>query len=129
MPVDHLGFNVTDYARSKAFYAAALEPLGFKVVMEIPPDQAKGSPGGGLGDNGAPVIWLQQGTPVGNKFHVAFTAPNRGAVDAFHAAATRAGGKDNGGPGLRPNYHPNYYGAFVLDPDGHNIEVVCHKPA
>jgi catechol 2,3-dioxygenase-like lactoylglutathione lyase family enzyme len=126
MSFDHFGFNVTDYAKSKAFYEKALAPLGYKVVMEITAEQ--GGPGGGLGDAGAPSFWMNQGRSLGNTIHVAFAAPDRKTVDAFYAAAIAAGGKDNGKPGLRENYHPNYYGAFVIDPDGHNIEAVCHKP-
>jgi catechol 2,3-dioxygenase-like lactoylglutathione lyase family enzyme len=128
MPIDHMSLNVANYARSKAFYEAALKPLGYKMVMELTPEQANGGAGGGLGDHGAPSFWLIQTGDIGLLAHIAFTATDRKTVDAFHAAAIAAAGKDNGGPGIRAHYHPNYYGAFVLDPDGHNIEAVCHKP-
>jgi catechol 2,3-dioxygenase-like lactoylglutathione lyase family enzyme len=121
MPVDHLGFSVTNYAESRDFYAAALKPLGYKVVMEVDAES-----GGGLGDKGMPSIWLSPSKTVDNRVHLAFTAPDRKTVDAFYDAAIKAGGKDNGKPGIREQYHPNYYGAFVLDRDGHNIEAVCH---
>jgi catechol 2,3-dioxygenase-like lactoylglutathione lyase family enzyme len=120
MPVNHMGFNVKSYAKSKAFYEAALAPLGFEVMME----EGKG---GAIGEKGAPTLWLQQSTKLGGHMHIAFTARTRKAVDAFYAAAIEAGGKDNGKPGIRKAYSPTYYAAFVLDPDGHNIEAVCHK--
>ena len=85
--------------------------------------------GVGLGRGGKPQLWLSQGEPPVSPLHIAFAARNRAEVDAFHAAALAAGGKDNGAPGLRPHYHPNYYGAFAIDPDGHNIEAVCHSAA
>jgi catechol 2,3-dioxygenase-like lactoylglutathione lyase family enzyme len=119
--LDHLGFGVSDLAASKSFFVAALAPLGIAVVME-------GEHGVGLGKNGKPELWLAPGGSKQGPLHVAFTASKRAEVDAFHKAALAAGGKDNGAPGLRPNYHPNYYGAFVIGPDGHNIEAVCHKP-
>lgn len=118
--LDHLGFGVSDVAAAKRFFVAALAPLGVGVVME-------GKDGVGLGKNGKPSLWLApaDGRPIG-RLHFAFTAERRAEVDAFYKAAIAAGGKDNGGPGLRPNYHPNYYGAFVIGPDGHNVEAVCH---
>ncbi|RYY95588.1 MAG: VOC family protein [Comamonadaceae bacterium] len=118
---DHVGFGVSDLAASKSFYLEALRPLGVAIAME-------GPYGLGLGRNGKPSLWLSQtsGTPA--PLHLAITADNRRQVDAFHAAALAAGGKDNGAPGLRPHYHANYYGAFVIGPDGHNVEAVCHKP-
>jgi len=119
--IDHISLGVRDLSVSKAFYAAALAPLGYVVMMEFPGVL-------GLGEKGKPDFWLGGGGETGAGRHVAFLAPNRAAVDAFYEAAIRAGGKDNGKPGLRPQYHPNYYGAFVLDPDGHNIEAVCHTP-
>lgn len=118
---DHIGFGVTDYAASKAFFLAALKPLGVAVVME-------GEYGAGLGQNGKPSLWLYESAGQPAPLHIAFVAADRGQVDAFHRAAIAAGGKDNGAPGLRPHYHPNYYGAFVIGPDGHNVEAVCHKP-
>lgn len=126
--IDHLGLNVSDFKRSRAFYEAALQPLGLGVVAEIPPDKGGGRPHVGFGpDRG--VFWLSPGDRVSTPLHVAFTADTRAAVDAFHAAALAAGGRDNGAPGPRPYYHPDYYGAFVLDPDGVNVEAVCHRPA
>jgi len=119
--IDHLGLTVSDLDRSREFYRQALAPLGYGVIMEFPGAV-------GLGAQGKPDFWLGAGT-AGTGVHVAFSSPDRETVDAFHAAALAAGGRDNGGPGLRPQYHPNYYGAFVLDPDGNNIEAVCHQPA
>jgi catechol 2,3-dioxygenase-like lactoylglutathione lyase family enzyme len=122
--VDHVGFAVSDYPRSKAFYAKALDPLGYTLVME-PVGQAAG-----FGKGGKPSFWIEaQGRPVTGRLHVAFEASDRAAVDAFHAAALEAGGTDNGAPGVREIYHPDYYGGYVLDPDGHNIEAVCHTQA
>jgi catechol 2,3-dioxygenase-like lactoylglutathione lyase family enzyme len=117
--IDHLGLKVADLARSREFYRRALEPLGYSVIMEFPF-------GVGLGTQGKPDFWIGPGT--GAPVHVAFASPDRRTVDAFHAAALAAGGTDNGAPGLRRQYHPNYYGAFVLDPDGNNVEAVCHLP-
>ena len=118
---DHVGFGVSDYAASKAFFLKALEPLGVKSVME-------GEHGLGLGQNNKPSLWIFRSTEKPMRLHIAFTAENRRQVEAFYQAALEAGGKDNGAPGLRPHYHPNYYGAFIIGPDGHNVEAVCHKP-
>lgn len=126
--LDHVGATVSDLARSRAFYDAALGPLGIAVIMEVTPEQTGGGGHLGYGSNGRPYFWVGTGGAVTGRLHVALSAPNRKAVDAFHAAALAAGGRDNGAPGLRPHYHPNYYGAFVLDPDGLNIEAVCHTP-
>ncbi len=126
--IDHIGFPVSDYARSKAFYEQALAPLGYVLLMEIEKNEM-GARACGFGVNGNPDFWIGGEGGVGNPVHVAMLANNRGAVDAFHRAALAAGGKDNGAPGLRPQYGPNYYAAFVLDPDGNNIEAVCHAPA
>jgi catechol 2,3-dioxygenase-like lactoylglutathione lyase family enzyme len=121
--VDHVGFAVRDYARSRAFYEAALAPLGLTLLME-PAGAAAG-----FGKDGRPFFWVEaQGEPVQGRLHIALEADNRDQVDAFHAAALAAGATDNGGPGLRPIYHANYYGAYVLDPDGNNLEAVCHAP-
>ena len=121
--IDHTGFGVSDYAASKAFYERALAPLGISLIMEVMEAAA------GFGSNGKPIFWLEEGrTPV-TEVHVAFLAKDRATVDAFHAAGLEAGGKDNGAPGVRATYHPNYYGAYVLDPDGNNVEAVCHTPA
>jgi catechol 2,3-dioxygenase-like lactoylglutathione lyase family enzyme len=125
--LDHLGFTVTDYPRSRAFYSEALAPLGFGVVMEVTRDMTGGYEGCGFGPPGRPQFWVGAGTgEAGRGMHIAFTAQTRAQVDAFYAAALAAGGSDNGAPGLRPHYHPDYYGAFVIDPDGHNVEAVCH---
>jgi catechol 2,3-dioxygenase-like lactoylglutathione lyase family enzyme len=118
--IDHTGIGVSDFERSKAFYEKALEPLGYHVIMEIP------AVGAGFGIPPKPDFWVSSGAPQVPPVHVAFRADTRAEVDAFYQAAIAAGGRDNGAPGLRPHYHPNYYGAFVLDPDGHNIEAVCH---
>jgi len=119
--IDHTGLTVADVASSKAFYRTALGPLGYALIMEW--EQYAG-----FGVPPKPDFWIGQGEPNVPPIHVAFRAQNRKEVDAFHKAAMAAGGRDNGPPGLRPHYHENYYGAFVLDPDGHNIEVVCHTP-
>jgi catechol 2,3-dioxygenase-like lactoylglutathione lyase family enzyme len=119
MALDHIGFTVADFPKSKAFYLAVLAPLGMRVVSE----------GEGwvlLGTDGRAELWLGGGTAPA-PIHLAFKARTRQAVQEFHAAALAAGGRDNGAPGIRGHYHPNYYGAFVLDPDGHNIEAVCHQ--
>ena len=126
--LDHAGFPVSDYARSKAFYLQALAPLGYMLVMEVQQDE-NDSPAAGLGVGGKPDFWIGGEGGLQRPIHIAIAAQNRAAVDAFYRAALAAGGKDNGAPGLRPHYHPNYYAAFVLDPDGHNIEAVCHTPA
>ena len=122
--LDHVGFAVSDYQRSKAFYEQALAPLGVTLLME-PVENV-----GGFGAPGRPFFWIEtRGPALQGALHVAFAADSREQVDAFHAAALEAGGTDNGPPGVREVYHPTYYGAYVLDPDGHNIEAVCHKPA
>lgn len=120
--IDHVGLNVSDHARSKGFYERALAPIGYEVVMDFPGEAS------GFGADGSPDFWLVRRDPVGFA-HVAFAASDRAAVDAFYAAALEAGGADNGPPGLRPHYHEHYYAAFVHDPDGNNVEVVCHTPA
>jgi catechol 2,3-dioxygenase-like lactoylglutathione lyase family enzyme len=120
--LDHVGVPVSDFERSKCFFAQALSPLGYELIMEPSATAA------GFGMRGKPDFWIGQGDP-GQAFHLAFAADDRATVDAFYEAAMAAGGHDNGGPGLRPHYHANYYGAFVLDPDGNNIEAVCHRPA
>ena len=123
--LDHAGFPVSDYARSKTFYLQALAPLGYVLVMEVQQDDNH-SPAAGFGAGGKPDFWIGGEGGLQRPIHIAITAQSRAAVDAFHRAALAAGGKDNGAPGLRPHYHPNYYAAFVHDPDGHNIEAVCH---
>lgn len=125
--LDHAGFPVSDYARSKAFYLQALAPLGYALVMEVQQHE-NDAPAAGFGANGKPDLWIGGEGGLQRPIHIAIAAQDRAAVDAFYRAALAAGGKDNGAPGLRPHYHPNYYAAFVLDPDGHNIEAVCHTP-
>jgi catechol 2,3-dioxygenase-like lactoylglutathione lyase family enzyme len=126
--LDHAGFSVADYARSKAFYEKALAPLGYTLIMEVQQDE-NDSPAAGFGADGKPDFWIGGEGGLNRHIHIAIVAKDRATVDAFYRAAMAAGGKDNGAPGLRPHYHENYYGAFVLDPDGHNIEAVCHAPA
>ncbi len=127
--LDHIGLTVADYGRSRAFFDAALKPLGVSVMMEVTAEQTGGHAHCGYGAEMKPYFWFGTGGPATAGVHVAFTAPDRATVDAFYAAAMAAGGRDNGPPGVRAHYHPTYYGAFVLDPDGHNIEAVCHAPA
>ena len=119
--IDHTGIRVSDIERSKRFFTEALAPLGYRVLREHPIS------GIGFGKE-RPDFWIKQGTP-GPRVHVAFSAEEREVVDAFYQAALAAGGRDDGPPGVRMEYNPNYYGAFVLDPDGHSIEAVCRKPA
>lgn len=126
---DHVGFPVSNFPASKAFYTAALAPLGISVLMEVTAEQTGGTSHAGFGEGCNPYFWIGEGEGnPGRHLHVAFAAATRGEVDAFHEAALAAGARDNGQPGLRPHYHEHYYGAFVLDPDGHNIEAVCHAP-
>ncbi len=127
--IDHTGVAVSNPKKSREFYEKALEPLGYRVLMEIPKEATGGVVVLGFGVPPTPDFWINEGTPQTPHIHVAFVAESRGVVDAFHRAALAAGGRDNGAPGLRPHYHANYYGAFVLDPDGHNIEACCHAPA
>jgi catechol 2,3-dioxygenase-like lactoylglutathione lyase family enzyme len=125
--LDHIGFPVTDYARSKAFYTRVLETLGVKLIMEVSLSDDGEDGYAGFGPD-RPHFWIGTGKPLEGRLHVAFSAKNRAEVQAFYEAALAAGGIDNGAPGLRPHYHENYYAAFVLDPDGHNIEAVNHLP-
>lgn len=120
MAFDHVGFSVSNFLMSRDFYSAALAPLGISVLHE-------GEDWAAFGEGDHVHLWIGVGGPVPKAFHLAFVAKDRAAVHQFHAAATEAGGRDNGAPGLRPNYSPSYYAAFVLDPDGHNIEAVCRK--
>lgn len=126
---DHIGFSVADVAKSRTFYEKALAPLGIGVRMEVT-EEMTGGHGAHVGFGiDRPMFWIGTGARHTPGIHVAFAAKDRATVDAFYTAAMAAGGRDNGKPGLRPQYHADYYGAFVLDPDGHNIEAVCHKPA
>jgi catechol 2,3-dioxygenase-like lactoylglutathione lyase family enzyme len=124
--IDHTGVAVSNFERSKAFYSAALAAIGYAKLAEFSAEMTGHSAVAGFGAPPKPDFWINSGTPNTPPVHIAFQVASRAMVDAFHAAALKAGGKDNGGPGLRPQYHPDYYGAFVLDFDGHNIEAVCH---
>jgi catechol 2,3-dioxygenase-like lactoylglutathione lyase family enzyme len=126
--LDHIGFSVSDFERSLAFYKKARDPRGFALIVELPPATAGGNAHAGFGRKGRAQFWIGTGSALHGRLHVAFEAGSRPQVDAFYEAALRAGARDNGKPGLRPQYHPHYYGAFVLDPDGHNIEAVCRTP-
>jgi catechol 2,3-dioxygenase-like lactoylglutathione lyase family enzyme len=125
--IDHITFGVSDFARSTAFYDRAFAPLGVKRLFDVPPEHSGGVSATGYGDDDT-WFWIAEQNPTRGMLHVAIRAADRASVDAFHSEALAAGGRDNGAPGLRPHYHPDYYGAFVLDPDGHNIEAVCHQP-
>jgi len=127
--LDHVGFSVADFERSKDFYRRALAPLGLQLLMEVTAAETGAGAHAGFGAAGKAFFWIGTGERPKGGVHVAFTAATREEVDAFHRAALATGGVDNGGPGLRPHYHANYYGAFALDPDGNNIEAVCHAPA
>jgi len=118
---DHIGIRVSNVEASESFFLRALEPLGVAVAM-------KGPHGVGLGRNSKPSLWIYGTKDRPTPLHLAFAAEHRSQVDAFYRAAIEAGGHDNGTPGLRTHYHPNYYAAFVIAPDGHNLEVVCHLP-
>lgn len=127
--IDHIGIAASDFAASRAFYDTALAALAITVMMEVTPEQTGGYHGLGYGAGGKPFFWLGNQGPRGAGMHVALTATSHAEVDTFYAAAIAAGGKDNGAPCLRPHYHAAYYAAFVLDPDGINVEAVCHTPA
>jgi catechol 2,3-dioxygenase-like lactoylglutathione lyase family enzyme len=126
--LDHVGFSVSDFSRAKAFYEAALRPLGLSLLTEVTAEQTGADAHAGFGAGGKPFFWIGTGDRAKGGTHVAFAAATRAEVDAFHRAALAAGGRDNGAPGLRPYYHQTYYAAFVLDPDGDNVEAVCHAP-
>ena len=127
--LDHVGFAVSDAERSRRFYERALAPLGITLIMSATPEQTEsGGTAHGFGSEGKPYFWIGDNERVGEGNHIAFQARSRAEVDAFYEAALAAGGRDNGAPGLRPHYHPNYYGAFVFDPDGTNVEAVSHRP-
>ena len=128
--LDHIGFDVKSLPSARSFYERALAPLGISVLVEVSAEQSGDRAFVGMGAAGKPVLWFGEGDPHSSPspIHIALTANSRDAVDQFHAAALAAGGTDNGAPGLREHYHPHYYGAFVLDPDGNNLEAVCHLP-
>jgi catechol 2,3-dioxygenase-like lactoylglutathione lyase family enzyme len=125
--LDHTGIAVSDLNKSRAFYLKALGPLSISLIMEVTAEQTGDGAHAGFGKDGKPFFWIGSGGRPSGPAHFAFTAKSRDEVVAFHRAALAAGGKDNGPPGLRPHYHANYYGAFVVDPDGNNIEAVCHN--
>ncbi|MBP1474954.1 VOC family protein [Frateuria sp. MAH-13] len=122
---DHLGLPVTDLEHARRFYEQALQPLGIAVVKGFPDAVGLAA---GQGRKGEQELWLTRTGHAPSPLHIAFAATTRAQVDAFHRAALAAGGRDNGAPGLRPQYHDGYYGAFVIGPDGHNLEAVCHLP-
>ena len=126
--IDHMGVSVRDYTASKAFYAAALKPLGIVQIVEVTPEQNPSGWACGFGSDHKPYFWIGEGQTVDAGFHLAFQARTRAEVDAFYEAALKAGAADNGAPGIRAIYHPNYYGAFVRDLNGFNLEAVCHAP-
>lgn len=125
--IDHTGVAVSNFQKAKAFYEKALAPIGYVLIMELPASVTGSADVAGFGEPPKPDFWIASGSPNKPPVHIAFRVPSRAKVDAFYKAAIAAGGTDNGPPGLRPHYHPNYYGAFVRDPDGHNIEAVCHE--
>ena len=125
--IDHITFGVRNFERSVTFYDRAFTPLGVSRLFTVPLEHSNGVKVTGYGDD-RPWFWLAEEDATTGKLHIALTARSRAAVDAFHAAALAADGTDNGAPGVRPHYHADYYGAFALDPDGHNIEAVCHRP-
>lgn len=126
--IDHIGIGVGDYEASRKFYTAALRPLGFELVLEVPAELTGHTAVAGFGAPPKPEFWISGDQPNRPPVHVAFRVASRRIVDDFYRAALAAGGTDNGAPGIRAHYHANYYGAFVRDPDGHNIEAVCHDP-
>lgn len=127
--IDHTGITVSHFQRSKSFYARALSPIGYGLLLEFSAATTGSSDVAGFGIPPKPEFWIASGSPNVPPIHVAFRVESRGLVDAFYEAAIAAGGRDNGPPGIRAHYHADYYGAFVLDPDGHNVEAVCHAPA
>lgn len=134
MMIDHMGISTSDIESARQFYDAALKPLGIVKVMEVTPEQSGFYHGIGYGNDRKPFFWLSADSrdaaprvARGMGIHIAFEAENRAAVDAFYAAAMAVGGRDNGPPGIRLHYHPTYYAAFVIDPDGVNVEAVCHR--
>jgi catechol 2,3-dioxygenase-like lactoylglutathione lyase family enzyme len=125
--IAHVGIHVSDIERSKKFYSEALEPIGYQMIREYGVMPNRPAASAGFGDSPRADLWIYQGKPNPASTHIAFHVDKRQLVDAFYQAAIAAGGKDNGKPGLRPQYNPNYYGGFVLDPDGYNIEAVCRE--
>ncbi len=125
--IDHTGIIVSDFERSKKFYTDTLAAIGYTLIVELPASVTGDANVAGFGENGKPDFWVISGTPNKPPIHVAFRVNKRETVEAFHKAGLIAGSNDNGQPGIRPHYHPNYYGAFIHDLDGHNIEAVCHE--
>ena len=125
--IDHVGISVRDFAASKAFYTQALQPIGYELLLELSAEVTGQGAAAGFGVAPKPDFWISGDRPCVPPVHVAFRVASRALVDAFYRAALAAGGRDNGAPGPRAHYHPDYYGAFVLDPDGYNIEAVCHQ--
>jgi catechol 2,3-dioxygenase-like lactoylglutathione lyase family enzyme len=126
--IDHTGISTSDFEKSKAFYTKALSSIGYALLMEFPASVTGHTDVAGFGEPPKPDFWVSKGEPNRPPIHVAFRVSSRAQVDAFYQAAMAAGGRDNGAPGIRPHYHEHYYGAFVLDPDGNNVEAVCHGP-
>jgi catechol 2,3-dioxygenase-like lactoylglutathione lyase family enzyme len=131
--IDHIGISVGSIARATEFYLKALAPLGYGIMMQVSAEETRHGAAIGFGappdfQSGKPSFWVGESGEASGPLHIAFVAPIRATVDAFYLAAMKAGGTDNGPPALRPHYHANYYAAFVLDPDGNNIEAVCHRP-
>jgi catechol 2,3-dioxygenase-like lactoylglutathione lyase family enzyme len=125
--IDHISIGINDFVKSTAFYSNALAPLGMTRLFDVPLEHTGGVKVTGYGKD-RPIFWISEEKATTGMLHITLKATSRDAVDAFYVAALAAGGTDNGAPGLRPHYHADYYGAFVLDPDGHNIEAVCHVP-
>jgi catechol 2,3-dioxygenase-like lactoylglutathione lyase family enzyme len=126
--LDHIGFTVKDFEHSKEFYKRTLMPLGITLMMEITPEQSGGGSHAGFGKAGKAYFWIGTDGEQKGGMHIAFNAPTRSSVREFYKHAIAGGAKDNGAPGLRPHYHDDYYGAFVIDPNGNNLEAVCHQP-
>ncbi len=125
--LDHVGVHVSDFAKARDFYRKALGAIGYVLTAEFPAEVTGSTAAAGFGEPPKTDFWIHASTSVKSPVHVAFRVPVTKLVDQFYSAALAAGGRDNGPPGPRPHYHPRYHGAFVLDPDGHNIEVVCHE--
>jgi catechol 2,3-dioxygenase-like lactoylglutathione lyase family enzyme len=125
--IDHTGVGVRNFEKSKDFYSRALGAIGYQLIAEFSAEVTGSTAVAGFGEPPKPDFWINEGEPQKPHVHVAFRVPTRALVDGFYQAAIAAGGQDNGAPGPRPHYHANYYGAFVLDPDGHNVEACCHE--
>jgi catechol 2,3-dioxygenase-like lactoylglutathione lyase family enzyme len=126
--IDHTGVSASDFDRSKAFYTEVLSAIGYELLMEFPAAVTGNTDVAGFGEPPKPDFWIYKGVRNNPPVHVAFRVSSRALVDAFYKAGMAAGGRDNGAPGIRPHYHEHYYGAFVFDPDGNNVEAVCHSP-